>query len=108
MGKRPEHVPTLCGIKAELFAKKPSPEELAAVLASMDSNEQAEFFGQLAHHLWLACGMDHAKAQKQLAFIADDILAQERADANSDARELVADFAAFLKLSKKHTPAAGG
>lgn len=63
-------IETICGIPTKAFKDGPTPEELAAVIAAWNSDDQAMFFIALGEQLRNRCGGNHFM---QWQYIADSI-----------------------------------
>lgn len=61
---------TICGIDIGKLAKAPSPDELGAIVARMNSDDQAKFFISMGEELRNSCGGKHFM---QWQHIADSI-----------------------------------
>ncbi len=66
---------TICGIEIGNFAKAPTPEELGAIVARMDSEDQAAFLIALGEQIHFTCA--HAVKGVQYAYIRQALAAQE-------------------------------
>lgn len=65
---------TICGIKLDAFAKKPTPEEIGMLVAHWASDEQAAFFLHLGEKLHDCCNF---RDEIQCSAIGRDIDALE-------------------------------
>jgi hypothetical protein len=65
---------TICGIDCELFAKRPTPKELATIIAGWNSSQQADFFLDLGEQFRFQCG-DRVFMQWQ--YIAEELMKRE-------------------------------
>lgn len=87
---------TICKIPLSAFTDKPTPEEMANIIAGMFSNEQAEFLWLLSGALNDKCGGTFG-AQKQIAAIAAQV------NAKREMREWVGGFVSDLSAALVET-----
>lgn len=66
---------TICGVDVEAFKKPPTPEELGAIVACMDSEDQAAFLIAFGEKLYFRCSIEGYGVQT--AYIRQAVVAQE-------------------------------
>ncbi len=81
------HRDTICGVLVRAFAKPPTPEELGAIVAHMNSKDQALFFSCLAQSRNDCCGAVHIHTQ--IAYIASDLASYEEEVLDGKASEML-------------------
>ena len=77
---------TICGIDLDKLAKKPTPEELGAIVAHWNSEDQAMFFVSLGEALRNCCGGSHFM---QWQAISDSIKEVEARLCDGSASQLI-------------------
>lgn len=85
---------TLCGIDHELFVKRPTPKELAAIIAGWNSHKQAEFFIDLGEQLRFQCG---GRVFMQWQAIADDLMKREKEDCDASGSQFLKEITTRLE-----------
>ena len=81
---------TICGVNVEAFASKPEPEELAHIVAAMDSEQQAEFIISLGEALYFS--NNPVLYQRQLYEIRTAITEDEAVNLHSYGSDLIRDL----------------
>lgn len=81
---------TICGVRLDAFAKQPSPEELGAIVARWDSEDQAMFLIALGEQLKFTCS--HEKYGIQLAYVRQALAAIEERLCTGYGSDLVRDL----------------
>ena len=87
---------TICGIDITKFAKSPSPDELGAIVARMNSEDQAKFFCVMGEELRNSCGGNHFM---QWQHIADSIRQLEETLCDGSASQLIDEINQRLKIA---------
>ena len=77
---------TLCGIDVKYLARRPTPEELGAIVAHWNSEDQAMFFICMGEGLRNNCGGKHFM---QWQYIADSIKTIEARLCDGSASQLI-------------------
>lgn len=85
---------TICGIDISKLAKKPSPDELGAVVARLNSDDQAKFFLVLGEEIRNTCG---GREPMQWQYIADSIKDLEEKLCDGSASQLLDELNQRLK-----------
>lgn len=80
---------TICGIDITKFAKEPSPSELGAIVARMNSDDQAKFLLIFGEELRNVCGY---RACFQWRYIADSIAHLEEKLCDGSASQLIQEI----------------
>lgn len=83
----------VCGIALDNFKHKPTPEELGAIVAGWNSEEQAMFFICMGEGLRNRCGGRHFM---QWQHIADDLKATEERLCDGSGSQLIEEIACRL------------
>jgi hypothetical protein len=86
---------TLCGIDARKFADKPTPEELGAIVARMNSKDQALFLMSFGEQLRFTSG---GRVAMHWQYIADDVKELEEALLDGSASQLITEISQRLVL----------
>lgn len=81
---------TICGVRLDAFAKQPTPEELGAIVAHMDSEDQAMFLIVLGEQLTCICS--HERYVIQLAYVRQALEAIEERSCTGYGSKFVADL----------------
>lgn len=84
---------TIAGVDLSAFAKKPTPLELADIIANWDSRKQAEFLAALGERLRFRCGF---RVPFQWEFLANDLRELEAELLDESGSELINELAARL------------
>jgi uncharacterized Zn finger protein len=87
---------TICGIDITKLAKVPSPDELAAIVARMNSEDQAKFFVVLGEEIRNCCGGRHFM---QWQYISDSIQQLEEKLCDGSASQLIDELDQRLKAN---------
>jgi len=77
---------TICGIDITKLAKAPSPDELGAIVAHMNSEDQAKFFVVMGEEIRNGAG---GRAAMQWQYIADSIKKLEEKLCDGSASQLI-------------------
>lgn len=85
---------TICGIDISKLAKAPSPDELGAIVARMNSDDQAKFFVAMGEHIRNCCGL---RAPMQWQYIADSIEQIEEKLCDGSASQLFREIQSRLE-----------
>ena len=88
---------TIGKIPIDCFASEPSPEELGALIARWNSEDQANFFMCLAEELHNCCG---GKAQNQLSSIARSLAKIEDELCDGKGSALISDLFGHIHESR--------
>ncbi len=86
---------TICGIDVKYLTRKPTPEELAAVIAHWNSEEQAMFFISLGEELRNCCG---GREFMQWQHIADSIKEVEERLCDGSGSRLIDEINQRMKV----------
>lgn len=92
---RPPHL-MICGIDLQVFTKRPTPEELGAIVADMPSDEQAEFFMAFGEQLRNMCG---GREALQWQAISDSIAKLEHELCDGSASQVINEIQCRLAAS---------
>jgi hypothetical protein len=80
---------TVCGIDISKLAKAPSPDELGAIVARMNSEDQAKFFVVMGEELRNSCG---GREFMQWQYIANSIKELEEQLCDGSASQLIREI----------------
>ncbi len=86
----------LCGIELRRFARDPTPSELGAIVARMDSIEQSAFLCSLMEQIKFTCPV--GRDVFQLSYIADALMGA----ANELGRDFVCDVADAIRHAEPY------
>lgn len=87
---------TICGIDVKFLSRRPTPQELGAIVAHWGSDEQARFFASLGEELRNSCGGIHFM---QWQAISDSIKELEEEFCDGSASQLIDEINQRLKSS---------